>query len=83
MQYEAGIKFTLGKFSGIMKPGLRLVIPVIQTYQKVDTRVDVNDVPDQDTITKDNVSVKINAVLYYKIKQWKHKNRPTIHGYIL
>ena len=71
MQYENGVKFTLGKFSGIMQPGLRLVIPLIQTYQKVDTRVDVNDVPDQDTITKDNVTVKINAVLYYRIKNAK------------
>lgn len=67
MQYQEGVKFTLGKFTSVMKPGLRIVIPVIQTFQKVDTRIDVIDVPDQDAITKDNVSIRINAVLYYRI----------------
>ncbi len=66
-QYERGVKFTFGKFSGMMKPGLRLVIPVIQTWQRVDMRVNVVDVPDQDCITKDNVSVRVNAVLYFKV----------------
>lgn len=66
-QYERGIKFTLGKFSKIMKPGWRLVIPVFQSYKKVDIRTKAVDVPEQDAITKDNVSVRINAVIYYKV----------------
>lgn len=66
-QYERGVKFTMGKFSGIMDPGWKIIIPVFQTYKKVDMRVKAIDVPDQDAITKDNVSVNVNAVLYYKI----------------
>lgn len=66
-QYERGVKFTFGKYTGIMLPGWRLVIPVFQTYKKVDIRTKVVDVPEQDAITKDNVSVKINAVVYYKL----------------
>lgn len=68
-QYERGVKFTLGKFSGVMKPGLRLVIPVFQTWRKVDMRTRVVDVPEQDAMTKDNVSVSINAVIYYRVKK--------------
>ena len=67
-QYERGVKFTLGKFTGIMNPGLRLVIPIIQNWERIDLRVIVVDVPHQDCITKDNVSVRVNAVLYYKVK---------------
>ena len=66
-EYERGVRFTLGKFTGIMKPGLRLVIPALQTWQRVDIRVKAVDVPDQDAITTDNVSLKVNAVLYYKV----------------
>lgn len=66
-QYERGVKFTLGRFTKIMEPGLSLVIPIIQSYRKVDIRTKVVDVPDQEAITKDNISVKINAVVYYKI----------------
>lgn len=66
-QYERGVKFTLGKFSSIMEPGWRIVWPVFQSYQRVDVRVKAVDVPDQNTITKDNVSVKVNAVIYYKV----------------
>lgn len=66
-EYERGVKFTAGKFSKIMKPGWRVVFPVIQHYKKVDIRTKVDDVPEQDAITKDNVSVKINAVIYYKV----------------
>ncbi len=66
-EYERGVRFTLGKYSGIMKPGLRIVVPVIQTWQRVDMRVKAVDVPEQDAITKDNVSVNVNAVLYYKV----------------
>ena len=70
-EYERGVKFTLGKFSGMMNPGLRLVIPALQTWQRVDIRVKAIDVPDQDAITKDNVSLKVNAVLYYKVSESK------------
>jgi len=66
-EYERGVRFTLGRFSGIMNPGLRFVIPIIQSWQRVDLRTKVLDVPDQEAITKDNVSIKINAVIYYKI----------------
>ncbi len=66
-QYERGVKFTLGKFSSIMQPGWRIVWPVIQTYQKVDIRTKAVDVPDQNAITRDNVVVKVNAVIYYKV----------------
>lgn len=70
-EYERGVKFTLGKYSGQMAPGLRLVIPVIQSWERVDIRVKAIDVPDQDAITKDNVSIKVNAVLYYKVADSK------------
>ncbi len=66
-EYERGIKFTLGKFTEIMKPGWRLVLPVIQSYRKVDIRTKVIDVPEQEVITKDNISVKINAVVYFRL----------------
>ena len=66
-EYERGIKFTCGKFSGIMEPGWRLIIPVFQSFKKIDIRTKVIDVPEQEVITKDNVSVKINAVIYYNI----------------
>lgn len=66
-QYERGVKFTLGKFSKIMEPGLNIVWPIFQSYRKVDIRTKVVDVPNQEAITKDNVSIGINAVVYYKI----------------
>lgn len=66
-QYERGVMFTMGRFTGVKEPGWRLVIPVFQHIQKVDIRVKVNDVPDQEAITKDNVSIRVNAVVYYKI----------------
>ena len=66
-EYERGIKFTCGKFSGIMEPGWRLVFPIFQSFSKIDIRTKVIDVPEQEVITKDNVSVKINAVIYYNI----------------
>ena len=66
-EYERGVKFTLGKYSKMMNPGWRLVFPIFQSYKKVDVRTKVDDVPEQEAITKDNVSVKINAVIYYKV----------------
>lgn len=66
-QYERGVKFTMGRFSGVAEPGWRFVIPVFQAMRKVDLRLKAVDVPPQDAITKDNVSVKVNAVIYYKV----------------
>lgn len=66
-EYERGVKYTLGKFSKIMNPGWNIVLPIFQSYDKVDIRTKAVDVPEQEAITKDNVSVKINAVIYYKI----------------
>jgi regulator of protease activity HflC (stomatin/prohibitin superfamily) len=66
-QYQRGVKFTMGRFTKIMMPGWRLVIPVFQTAKKVDMRIKAVDVPDQEAITKDNISVKVNAVIYYKV----------------
>lgn len=66
-QYEKGVKFTQGKFSKIMEPGWNLVLPIFQSYKKIDIRTKAVDVPEQDAITRDNVSVRINAVIYYKI----------------
>ncbi|MFH1366225.1 MAG: SPFH domain-containing protein, partial [Patescibacteria group bacterium] len=66
-QYEKGVRFTLGKFTSMMEPGWRLVWPIFQSYQKVDIRVKAVDVPDQNAITRDNVTVKVNAVIYYKV----------------
>ncbi|PLX27940.1 hypothetical protein C0583_01740 [Candidatus Parcubacteria bacterium] len=66
-QYQRGVKFTMGRYTGIMNPGWRLVIPVFQSYQKVDMRIKAVDVPDQKAITKDNISVLVNAVIYYRV----------------
>jgi len=66
-EYQRGVKFTFGKYSGLMKPGWRLVLPIFQGYRKVDLRVKVVDVPRQDAITKDNIAVGVNAVIYYKV----------------
>lgn len=66
-QYERGVKFQLGKFTKMVDPGWRLVIPIFQSMTKVDIRVKAVDVPLQEAITKDNVSAKINAVIYYRV----------------
>ena len=66
-QYEKGIKFTFGKFTAVMEPGWRIIWPIIQSCQKVDIRIKAVDVPDQNAITRDNVTVKVNAVIYYKV----------------
>ncbi len=66
-QYEKGVKFMFGKYIGIMEPGWRIVLPVIQSYKKIDMRVKAVDVPNQEAITKDNISVGVNAVIYYKV----------------
>lgn len=66
-QYQRGIKFTFGKYSGMMEPGWRIILPIVQSYRKVDIRTKAVDVPDQEAITKDNVSTRISAVIYYKV----------------
>ena len=66
-EYERGVMFTMGRYTGLKNPGWRIVIPVFQRMKKVDLRVKAVDVPDQDAITKDNISVRINAVIYYKV----------------
>ena len=66
-QYERGVMFTLGKFTGIKEPGWRIVIPIFQSLRKIDIRTKAVDVPDQEAITKDNIPVRINAVVYYRI----------------
>jgi regulator of protease activity HflC (stomatin/prohibitin superfamily) len=66
-QYEQGVMLTMGRFTGVKGAGWRLVIPIFQQMKKVDLRVKAVDVPDQNAITRDNVSVKVNAVIYYKV----------------
>jgi regulator of protease activity HflC (stomatin/prohibitin superfamily) len=66
-EYERGVMFTLGRFTGIKGPGLILVYPFVQQMRKVDLRVIVLNVPKQDVITRDNVSVKVNAVVYFRV----------------
>ncbi len=66
-QYERGVKFTMGRYTSMIDPGWRIVFPVFQSMTKVDLRLKAVEVPPQDAITKDNVSAKITAVIYYKI----------------
>ncbi|QHO63381.1 slipin family protein [Candidatus Chazhemtobacterium aquaticus] len=67
-EYERGVVYTMGRFTGIVEPGWRLVWPIFQSFRKVDIRTKAVDVPKQETITKDNVSIKMNAVIYYKVR---------------
>ena len=66
-EYERCILFRFGKFKKILNPGWNIVLPIIESYQKIDIRTKAVDVAEQDAITKDNVSIRINAVLYYKV----------------
>ena len=66
-EYERAVVFTLGRFSGVKGPGLIIIIPVIQQIVRVELRTVVMDVPSQDVISRDNVSVKVNAVVYYRV----------------
>lgn len=66
-EYQRGVKFQLGKFVRVVNPGWRLIVPVFQSMIKVDMRVKAVDVPLQEAITKDNISAKINAVIYYSV----------------
>lgn len=67
-QYERGIVLTLGKYTGMRQPGLRIVIPVIQRMVKVDVRTNTIDIPKQEVITQDNVTVNVDAVVYFRVK---------------
>ncbi len=66
-EYERGVVYTMGRFSYILEPGWRLIFPIFQSFRKVDIRTKAVDVPKQDTITKDNVTCKMNAVIYYRV----------------
>lgn len=66
-QYERGVILTLGRFSGVRQPGLRVVVPVFQQIIKVDVRSTPVDVPSQEVITKDNVTIKVDAVVYFRV----------------
>ena len=66
-EYVRGVVFTLGRYTGVKGPGLIFIIPGIQKMVKVDLRVIVMDVPSQDVISRDNVSVKVNAVVYFRV----------------
>ncbi|MEM4662492.1 MAG: SPFH domain-containing protein [Candidatus Diapherotrites archaeon] len=68
-EYQRAVLFTLGKYSGLLQPGFNIIIPIIQWTTTVDLRVDVVDVPEQTPITKDNVSISVDAVLYYRIRK--------------
>ena len=65
-EYERGVVFFLGRLSGVRGPGLVLIIPFVERIVRVDQRTITMDIPAQDVITKDNVSIKVNAVLYFR-----------------
>lgn len=67
-EYERGVRFRFGKFRDLMKPGWNIVWPIIEGWQRVDVRVKAVDVPDQEAITRDNVSARVNAVIYYRVQ---------------
>lgn len=66
-QYERGVVLTLGRYTGLRQPGLRIVIPIFQTIRKIDIRSTPIDVPKQEIITKDNVTVNVDAVVYFRV----------------
>ncbi len=66
-EYERGVVFLLGRFWKVKGPGLVIIVPIIQQMVRVDLRTIVHDVPSQDVISRDNVSVKVNAVVYYRV----------------
>ena len=70
-EYERGVKFMLGKFVAVLEPGLRTVIPFIQSWERVDMRVKAVDLPRQESITRDNVTVEVDAVIYYRVRDAK------------
>ena len=71
-EYERGVVFTLGRFWKIKGPGLVIIVPILQQVVRVDLRTVVMDVPSQDVISRDNVSVRVNAVVYFRVVEPKH-----------
>lgn len=71
-EYERGVVYTLGKYTSTRNAGLRFIIPFVQVMDKVDMRIRTEDIPSQDVISKDNVSVKVNAVVYYRVVEPAH-----------
>lgn len=71
-EYERGVLFTLGRFTKTLGPGLQIVIPFLQVIQKIDLRLVTMDVPSQDVISLDNVSVRVNAVVYFRVVDPEH-----------
>ncbi len=67
-QWERGLKFTLGKFSGMAEPGVAFVIPIVQSLRTVDTRILTIDIPKQEVMTKDNVPMGVNGVVFFKVE---------------
>ena len=70
-EYERGVKFRLGRYLGMKNPGWRIVVPIFERLIKVDLRTTVVDVQSQEAVSKDNISIKVNAVLYYKVTDAK------------
>jgi len=68
-QYERGVIFTLGKYGGVKEPGLQWIIPFVQTMAKVDMRIKTADIPRQEVMTKDNISILANAVVYFRVEK--------------
>lgn len=68
-QYERGVVFTLGKFSKVVLPGLNIIIPLVQTMRRVDLRIKTADIPKQEVITKDNIPMLVNTVVYFKVEK--------------
>src|ERR1700688_2165955 len=66
-EYERAVVFTLGRYTGTKGPGLFLLVPLVQQMVRIDLRVIVDEVPPQDVISRDNVSVKVNAVIYFRV----------------
>ncbi|MFA6329111.1 MAG: SPFH domain-containing protein [Candidatus Micrarchaeia archaeon] len=70
-QYERGVLFRLGRFAGVREPGLNLIIPIVDRLDVLDVRTNVISIPQQETMSKDNVSVSIDAVIYYNVSDTK------------
>src|SRR6266498_613740 len=66
-EYERGVVFTLGRYTGTKGPGFFLLVPLVQQMVRVDLRIVVDEVPSQDVISRDNVSVKVSAVIYFRV----------------
>jgi regulator of protease activity HflC (stomatin/prohibitin superfamily) len=78
-EYERAVVFTLGRFEKVKGPGLVLLIPFIQEMVRVDLRIQVIEIPSQDVISRDNVSMKVDAVLYFNVVNPEHAALPSRH----